>query len=152
MLPAGRVQGLGPPWKPEPEDPNEQNDHKEAKFSKNRYLNRNETKQLVKVHLVTRHRHSALLLMNPQQTQASLLDLTLPDHHVNQHGDEAHGDERERDHHRSRRRSVLPPAGLEVAGVDLDEEVLNFRVWVEAAEQMGPGLQAHGHLIVGPEG
>ena len=79
--------------------------------------------------------------------------LTLPNHQVNQDGDQADGDERE-EHHQPVRRvlkvQLFLDAVPEVVAVDLEEQFLGVRVGIVAVEYPGAVLQAGGQDAVRP--
>lgn len=81
----------------------------------------------------------------------SLLNFTLPNHQINQDGDETDGDQGE-DHHQPLRCILqvilFSGAVLEEEGVDVQEEVLNVGVGIVAADHVGQLLQAQRHVVV----
>lgn len=86
-----------------------------------------------------------------QVSHDSLLDLTFPNHQINQDGDQAHGDEREGHHQLVRcilKGQILLSAVVEVVGVDVEEEVLNVGVWIVAVNHLTQILQARCHATV----
>ena len=84
----------------------------------------------------------------------SLLDFALPNHQVDEDGDDADGDERE-EHHQPVRRvlqhQLLIGAVVEVLGVDEEEEVLSVLVWIKAVDIVGQPLQTPRELAVRTE-
>ena len=84
---------------------------------------------------------------------ASVLPVALPDHQVDEEGDEGDGAQRQNHHQGGRgvgERHALLGAVVEVGGVSVEEVVLHRGVGAVAAQQEAQLLQADRQAVVGP--